>query len=492
MSGDNRFKPRVQAIDIAGRTPPHNDDAEAAVLSAVLTESKAFDMVAEVLPSPDPFYIDANRRIYGAAIELNKKAQPVDIQTVAGHLRDQGTLQAIGGLAYLARLVDVTPAVAHVAAHARIVHDKWKVRQMIEAAQLIAAEGYTDHGEAKQYLERSEQAVYNVARTSTKNPASLLYDCVISSLNQYAQAMERGQLVTGVPTGFTKLDEMTTGMHPGELIIIAARPGMGKTAFVINVAVNVAAARMQQAPDAPELSEPDFTYGAMVFSLEMPKDQISNRILCSEARLNMQSFRKGALGGDGYDKLVEAANTISPYPLWIDDTPALSVLEMRARIRRQQAEFNRTDADGNLRRKIGVVIVDYLQLMSPGSKQHGSREQEIAEISRELKAMAKALQVPVIALSQLSRKVEERSNKRPQLSDLRESGSLEQDADVVQFIYRPDYYNPNDARAKGVAEIITAKQRNGPTGTAVLKYIDHCTRFDNLQPGESQYQPESD
>ncbi len=479
----DRYKPRVQAIDVAGRVPPHNDDAEAAVLSAILTEARAFDTVVEILPNGDPFYTDAHRRIYDTAVELHQKGQPVDIQTVASLLRDRERLQAIGGLAYLARLVDATPAVAHVGAHARIVKEKHRVRQLIETCQMVAAQGYGDYGETQAFIDGAEQRIYEIARSPSNSTVNLLYDVVKSSFEQLQEALERGKTVTGVPTGFMDLDGMTSGMHPGELIIVAARPGMGKTSYVLNIAVNVAAAVPEQAP-GEELGV-DTRFGVMVFSLEMPKEQLANRMMCSEGRVNLSDLRKGNVGGDKWDRLIESANQLSSLPIWIDDTPAISVLELRAKIRRQQAEFDKKDENGKYKQRIGLIIVDYLQLMK-GRDGVNSREQEISEISRGLKALSKELQVPVMALSQLNRAVETRGgkDKRPQLSDLRESGAIEQDADMIQFIYRPEYYivdkgSPEAQKVKGLAEVIVAKQRNGPTGRVRLTFIDDCTRFEN-------------
>ncbi len=478
------FTPRVQvqAIDVAGRVPPHNLDAEAAVLSAILSDGNALDSVLEFL-SAEHFYADANRRIFEAATELHSRGQPVDIQTVAAWLHDRERLAAVGGISYLAQIVDATPAVAHVAAHGRIIREKFRVRKLIETCQMVAAEGFGDYGEAQQFIDRAEQSVYELARTPEHSTVSLMYDVVRGAFDELQAAFERGRLITGVPTGFADLDEKTSGMHPGELIIIAARPGMGKTSYVMNIAVNVASTVPEQAPG--EEVAADARFGVMVFSLEMPKEQLAQRMMCSEGRVNLGDLRKGQVHGEKWSNLVESANHLSQLPIWIDDTPAISVLELRAKIRRQQHEFDRKDDKGNYIQKIGLVIIDYLQLMR-GRENAASREQEISEISRGLKQLAKELRVPVIALSQLNRAVETRStkDKRPQLSDLRESGAIEQDADVIQFIYRPEYYltdktSPEATKMKGYAEIIVAKQRNGPTGRVPVTFIDDYTRFEN-------------
>lgn len=491
----NRFKPRVQAIDVAGRVPPHNSDAEAAVLSSILTETKSFDIVAEVLPNGEPFYSDANRRIYDVAMELHREGAPVDIQTVAEILRRTNKLQAIGGLAYLARLVDATPAVAHVAAHARIVLDTFRIRQLIETCQMVAAEGYGDYGNAQEFIDGAEQRIYKLAHSKEVRSLTLAYDAIKTSFERYEEAAARGRRITGVPSGFYDLDALTSGMHDGELIIVAARPGMGKTAYVMNMALNVVTPQVIQEPDGEVMPDPDAEkFGAIVFSLEMPTDQLSNRVLCSEARINLSAFRAGMVQGESWDRLVDAANRVGQLPIWFDDTSTLSVLDIRSRVRRIQAEYNRPDPakEGRFKQRIGLVVIDYLQLMGANAgSRAGNREQEISEISRGLKGLAKELRVPVIALSQLNRAVETRGkDKRPQLSDLRESGAIEQDADMVQFIYRPDYYihdkhSPESLKVRGLAEINVAKQRNGPTGRVRLKFWDDYVRFDNPAKGES-------
>ena len=484
QNGNDRFKPRVQAVDIAGRVPPHNEDAEAAVLSAILLDGRALDGVLEILPNGESFYSDAHRRIYDAAVELHAKGQPVDIATVGANLRDRDRLQAIGGISYLTKIVDATPSVANVAAHARIVREKWRIRQLIETCQMVAAQGYGDYGETQEFIDSAEQQIYELARTPSSSTVHLMYDVVKNSFMQLQAAFERGKHVTGVPTGFTDLDEKTSGMHEGELIIIAARPGMGKTSYVLNIAVNVAATVPEQAPG--EEVTVDARYGVMVFSLEMPKEQLANRMMCSEGRVNLSDLRKGNVAGEKWDRLVEAADRLSQLPIWIDDTAAISLLELRAKVRRQQHEFDRKwPGTEKWKQRIGLIIVDYLQLMR-GRDGVNSREQEISEISRGLKALSKELHVPVIALSQLNRAVETRSakDKRPMLSDLRESGAIEQDADMIQFIYRPEYYitdkdSADAQKTKGYAEVIIAKQRNGPTGRVAVTFIDDYTRFEN-------------
>jgi replicative DNA helicase len=471
---------------IAGRIPPHDLDAEAAVLSAILLEREALDKVLELLRA-EHFYSEANRRIYEAAIELSTKGTPIDIVSVAGVLRDRERLAQVGGSAYLAQLVDAVPSVAHVETYARMVREKWRVRQLIATCQRVAAEGYGDVGEVQAFIDDAEQAVYEIARTPEASTVQRIEPIIRSVFEQITELARRGERITGAPTGFERLDAKTAGLHDGELTIVAARPGMGKTSFVLNIAVNVAspktvadAADEGSTGDARE--EPGM--GVAVFSLEMPREQLASRMVCSEGRVDVGKMRQGFLQDRDWNSLTQAASFLYRLPIWIDDTPSLGVLELRAKVRRLQAEYNRTDSEGRLTQRIGLVIVDYLQLMS-GSQNASSREQEISEISRGLKRLSKELRVPVIALSQLNRAVETRGtkDKRPQLSDLRESGAIEQDADNIIFIYRDDYYE-QESEQKGIAELIVAKQRNGPTGKVKVRFESAYTRFDNLALGE--------
>jgi replicative DNA helicase len=304
-------------------------------------------------------------------------------------------------------------------------------------------------------------------------------------------AMERGDKITGVPTGFVRYDAKTAGLHEGDLTIVAARPGMGKTSWVLNVAANIAAPRSREMENDPNQRWEEAGVGVVVFSLEMPREQLANRMVCAEARVDVSKMRTGHLGPQDWSKLTQAASFLGALPIWIDDSPGLSIIELRAKVRRLQSEYDTRDEDGRKVRKIGAVIIDYLQLMK-GRDGVQSREQEISEISRGLKGLAKELEVPVIALSQLNRAVETRSekSKRPLISDLRESGAIEQDADNIVFIYRDDYYNREDSAEPNVAELIIAKQRNGPTGTAKVRFDRQWTRFDNLAEGEYEEEPE--
>lgn len=476
-----RETPREPPI-VAGRVPPHDLDAEAAVLSAVLLQRDALDRVLELLKAEN-FYSEANGRIYEAMIALAEAGTPIDVVTVSSWLRDRERLAQVGGVTYVAELLDAVPAVSNVTAYARVVHEKWRVRRLIATCQRIAAEGYGDVGDVQSFVDGAEQAVYELARSRDRQAAVPLKEVLTAAFEQISAAAARGDHTTGIPTGYERLDALTAGLHDGDLLIVAARPGMGKTSFVLNLAVNVACPRSVTSEHGGQEMKPGF--GVCVFSLEMPREQLASRLICSEGRVDLGKLRQGHLRPDDWSRLTEAASFLSTLPVWIDDTPALSLLELRAKVRRIQAEYGRGHGgEPNDDYKIGLVVIDYLQLMK-GREGVASREQEISEISRGLKALAKELRVPVIALSQLNRAVETRATKekRPQLSDLRESGAIEQDADTILFIYRDEYYNPESDK-KGVAELIIAKQRNGPTGKCYVRFTSSCTRFDNLALGE--------
>jgi replicative DNA helicase len=376
-----------------------------------------------------------------------------------------------------------------VGAYGRIIHEKFRIRQVILSCQRVVAQGYVDYGEAQQFIDSAEQSIYNIARTSSKQSTEKLLDVMKKAFKRLNDAMARGDRITGVPTGFERFDRMTAGLHEGDLTIVAARPGMGKTSFVLNVAANVASPKGRELADDPNQRWEDAGVGAVVFSLEMPREQLANRMVCSEARVDVSKMRTGYLSPQDWSKLTQAASFLGGLPIWIDDSPGLTLLELRAKVRRLQSEFDTRDDTGRKLRKIGLVVVDYLQLMK-GRDGVSSREQEISEISRGLKGLAKELEVPVIALSQLNRAVETRSekSKRPQISDLRESGAIEQDADNIVFIYRDEYYN-QDSTDKNIAELIIAKQRNGPTGTVKVRFDRQWTRFDNLADGEYEDEP---
>jgi replicative DNA helicase len=493
--GGRRGPPGPPPI-VNGRVPPHDLDAEAAVLSAIMLDRMALDRVLEIL-KPEHFYSDANGRIYEAALALasEQPPRPVDAVTVASYLRDREKLAQIGGPTYLAQLADATPAVAHVGAHAQGVYEKWRLRAVIATCQRVAAEGYGDVGVVQEFIDGCEQDIYQLARTAQNTSVQPINQVLRAAFKQITDAADRGGRITGISTGYEKLDGKTAGLHNGDLTIIAARPGMGKTSFVLNIGVNVASPVTDRYQDHggqwQEAQRPGL--GVAVFSLEMPREQLAARMACSEGRVDVGKLRQGMLQPDDWRRLTEAAAYLSSLPIWIDDTSTLSVLELRAKVRRIQAEYNRPAVAADPARgikakpeqRLGLVVVDYLQLMK-GRDGVNSREQEISEISRGLKVLAKELGVPVIALSQLNRAVETRStkDKRPQLSDLRESGAIEQDADNIIFIYRDEYYNPETTNSKGIAELLISKQRNGSTGKVLTRFTASCTRFDNLAAGD--------
>ena len=447
----------------AGRIPPNDLEAERAVLGGVLLRNEALNTLTELpLEAPD-FYSDAHNKIYEAMCELFAAGQPVDSVTLREKLATAGRLQGVGGDEYLLALTNTIPTVANIEAHGKIVREKAIVRRAIVAAHEIAAKGYSDYGTLETFLDTSEKAIFDVARHHLRSPYEHINDVVVRTFEQITEAAERKEHITGLPSGFEGLDRKTAGMHPGDLIICAGRPGMGKTAFALNVALN--ACRARQSPVA-------------FFSLEMPKEQLASRLLCIEAQVDAGKLRTGHLSREDWPRLANAAGQLSELPIWLDDTPGLTLMELRGKTRRLKSESD-----------LGLIVIDYLQLMRSGVK-NDSREQEISEISRSLKAMAKELKLPVIALSQLNRGVETRGtkDKRPQLSDLRESGAIEQDADTILFIYRDVVYNP-ETPDPDIAEIIIGKQRAGPTGTVRCLFRREFTRFDNLDEQHGEGEP---
>jgi replicative DNA helicase len=435
------------------KVPPQNLEAEQSILGSILLENSAINSVLEVLTKND-FYNEAHRKIFHVIIELSEKNEPVDLITLSNALRDKNLLDAAGGTAYLASLVDNVPSAANVANYARIVKEKSILRGLIGSATDIITSCYETGSDVDQVLDRAEHSIFEISENKVRPSFYPIREIVKDSFRSIEDLYARKELITGVPTGFEKVDDLTSGLQKSELIIIAGRPSMGKTAFALNIAQF--ASLEGQTPVA-------------IFSLEMSKEQIAFRLLSSEAKVDSQRLRKGFLGETDWPKLTTAAGRLSEAPLFIDDTPAITVLEMKAKSRRLKADQG-----------LGLIIVDYIQLMRGGSYRD-SREQEISEISRSLKSLAKELKVPVIALSQLNRKVEDRTNRRPQMADLRESGAIEQDADVIAFIYRDEAYNKSeDNPEKGTAEIIIGKQRNGPTGTVKLAFLEKFTSFENL------------
>lgn len=436
------------------RVPPQNLEAEQCVLGSVLIEDGALLKVVESL-RPDDFYREAHGKICAAMFDLFERNEPQDLVTVHNALKAKGELEQIGGAAYLAELTEAVPVAANVGYYAKIVRDKAVLRRLIEKTSDIAALCYEEAGEVDELLEQAESAIFEISQAKIRQAFHPLRTVLKQSIKRVEDLYERKELVTGVPTGFTELDRLTAGFQPADLVVIAGRPSMGKTAFALNVAQHAAI----------EHGTP-----VAIFSLEMSKEQLALRMLCSVAHVDANNVRTGFLNEKDWPKLIRAAGHLSEAPIFIDDAPAISVLEMRAKARRLKTEHD-----------LGLVVVDYLQLMR-GRGQSERREQEISEISRSLKAMAKELSVPVIALSQLNRKVEERPNKRPQMADLRESGAIEQDADVILFIYRDEVYNQSDDNPnRGKAEVIVGKQRNGPTGLVKLAFVSKYSTFGILE-----------
>lgn len=436
---------------LAQRLPPQNLEAETSVLGAVLLENEALNRVLEILKEDD-FYRNAHRRIFSAILHLYEHSEPVDLITLSEVLKTRGELDDVGGVEYLNSLVNAVPTAANISYYAKIIKEKAVLRKLINRATEIVSQSYSNSGDVDEFIDQAERTIFEISEDRVRPSFYPIKDLIKSSFKTIERLYEKRQLITGVPTGFQRLDELTSGFQPSDLIIIAGRPSMGKTALALNIAQN---ASVQAA------------IPAAIFSLEMSKEQLALRMLCSEAKVDAHRLRGGFLSEADWPKLTRAAGSLSEAPLFIDDTPGLSALEMRAKTRRLKIEHN-----------LGLVIVDYLQLMR-GRASADSREQEISDISRSLKALAKELAIPVIALSQLNRRVEERGDKRPQLSDLRESGAIEQDADVILFLYREEVYNKSEEN-RGKAELIIGKQRNGPTDKVDLAFLDKYTRFENL------------
>jgi replicative DNA helicase len=467
--------------------PPHDLETEAALLGAIVVDSKALDTALEML-QPEHFYAGAHGLIFAACRDLEREKRAVDLIQVSAKLRTQQRLDQIGGLGYLTELLDRPPSTINVADYARTVHEKWLLRQMIATCQRIAAEGYSYAGDVRLFLEQCEQKIYAIAHVPDKRGLTPLRDVIKASFEKISANANRAGAVFGLPTGFDRFDRVTSGLHDGELTIVAARPGMGKTSFVLNLAANVARPKPFVDPHDPNVRWSEPGVGVAIFTLEMPSEQIGNRILCCEGRVEVSKIRGGALGGEDWRRLTSQSIELYQLPVWIDDTSAISLLELRAKVRRQKAMWDQIGTDGKPTQRLGLVIIDYLQLMS-GRGTAGNREQEISELSRGLKGLAKELGLPVVALSQLNRQVEARADKRPMISDLRESGAIEQDADNILFIYRDEYYTKALCKTPGVVELIVAKQRNGPTGTALLRWEGAYTRFDNLPEGEYPEDP---
>ncbi len=436
-----------------GKVPPHDIEAEQAVLGSMLTDKDAVISAIEVLKEED-FYRTDNRAIYEAILNLYNRAEPIDIITVKAELESIGKFEQVGGLTYLASLPDKVPTTANAMKYIKIVEEKSTLRNLIKTANEIIELGYDPTEDVEDIMESAEKKIFNIMQNKDKKGYAPIQDILVESFNQLEELYNRKQHITGVPSGFIELDYKTAGFHGSDLVLIAARPAMGKSAFALNIATNAAVRA-----NVP----------VVIFSLEMSKEQMVNRILCSEAMVDSNKVRTGKLEEDDWTKLAGSIGPLSDSEIYIDDTPGISVSEIRAKCRKLKLEKN-----------IGMVLIDYLQLVQGSNKRNGSREQEISEISRSLKILAKELNVPVIALSQLSRAVEQRPDHRPMLSDLRESGAIEQDADIVMFLYRDDYYN-KESEKKDIAEVIIAKHRGGSLGTVELLWLGSYTKFVNWE-----------
>ena len=432
------------------KLPPQSVEAEQSVLGAILIDNSAL-MTALELIGADDFYRESHRRVFHAMTELFDKSEAIDIITMTDHLSRKNELELVGGGQYLASLAAMIPTAANIKYHSKIIREKAMLRGLLRSVTDIARSVYDSELDPEELIDFAEKTVFDISDKRIKTSFSTLKSVIKDSFQMIEQLYDRKETVTGVPSGFKDLDELTTGFQRSDLIIIGGRPCMGKTAFSLNIAQHVGV----------EMKEP-----VAVFSLEMAKEQLAFRMLCSEAMVDSNSVRKGFIRKDDWHKLTSAAGKLAEAPIFIDDSSAITILEMRAKARRLKAEHG-----------LSLVVVDYLQLMR-GRGNAERREQEISEISRSLKALAKELRVPVIALSQLNRGVETRSGeKRPTLADLRESGAIEQDADVILFLYRDEVYNKDRQDNKGKAEIIVSKQRNGPTGIVNLTFLSNCTRF---------------
>jgi replicative DNA helicase len=460
------LNPAVAIESNLRKLPPQNIEAEESVLGGILIDNNAIDRAIEFVAADD-FYREAHRKIMKAMVDLNQRSEPIDLVTLHEELKRRNELQEVGGATALAELADKVPTAANVAYYAKIVREKAILRGLITTATEIATRGYESGGNVDELLDQAEHRIFEISERKVRQNFFHIGQIMVDSIQTVEKLYERKELVTGVPTGFTDLDRTTAGLQPSDLIIIAGRPSMGKTAFALNIAQYAAV---------------EAKIGVAVFSLEMSKEQLALRMLCSEASVDQQKIRAGYAADSDFPKIVTAAAKLSASPIYIDDTAALSVLELRAKVRRLKR---------NPEANLGLVVVDYLQLMRGLTTD--SREQEISSISRSLKGLAKETNIPVVALSQLNRQVEgrPRGEKRPIMADLRESGAIEQDADVVMFLYRPIVYNRDKPKTQEdgdmtpkeldetYAEVIVGKQRNGPIGITPLTFLAKYARFEN-------------
>ncbi len=435
------------------RIPPQNIEAEQAVLGAIFLEPSSLTVTSEVL-IPEDFYRSAHQKIFNVMLKLNDEGKAVDLITVTEDLAATKSLEEVGGVTYLGELAGSVPTAANVEYYARIVEEKSLLRRLIRTATNIAQEGYSREDEVDELLGEAEKNIMAVAQRKNSGSFENIKDVLVRTYDNIEVLANRKGDVTGIPTGFAELDRMTAGFQRNDLIIVAARPSVGKTAFALNIAQNVATKTDEN---------------VAIFSLEMGAEQLVMRMLCAEGNINAQNLRTGALTDEDWRKLTMAMGSLSNAGIYIDDTPGVRIGEIRAKSRRLKQEHG-----------LGMIMIDYLQLIQGNGRSGENRQQEVSEISRSLKALARELEVPVIALSQLSRGVEQRQDKRPMMSDIRESGSIEQDADIVAFLYRDDYYD-KESENKNIIEIIIAKQRNGPVGTVSLAFVKEYNKFVNLE-----------
>ncbi|MFH2138435.1 MAG: replicative DNA helicase [Candidatus Omnitrophota bacterium] len=447
---------KFSSSSLIDKVPPQNTEAEMAVLGSMLLEEDAIINVVEIL-NETCFYKNNHRKIYAAILSLFNENKPVDLITLTDQLRKENSLEDVGGAVYLTELANIVPTAANVMHHAKIVKEKALLRGLITTATTIISEGYEADQEVDILLDKAERLIFEISNSKIKGGFVSVKDLIKDTIETIEKLYQRKTQVTGIPTGFEDLDRITAGFQKADLIIVAGRPSMGKSALMCGFAEH--AALVEKVPTA-------------IFSLEMSKESLVQRILCSHARVNMQGVRTGFLAQQDWGRLVTAAGKISQAPLFIDDTPSITVLELRAKARRLKAQHD-----------IGFIILDYLQLMQASAGYSQGRQQEISDISRSLKALAREINVPLIAISQLSRATEQREGFRPRLSDLRDSGAIEQDADVVMLLFREEYYNPTEEN-KGMAEVIIAKQRNGPVGNKKMTFLKEFSRFENYTERE--------
>ena len=435
------------------RIPPQNIEAEQAVLGAIFLEPSSLTVTSEVL-IPEDFYRSSHQKIFNVMLKLNDEGKAVDLITVTEELAATKNLEEVGGVSYLSELAGSVPTAANIEYYARIVEEKSLLRRLIRTATNIAQEGYSREDEVEELLGEAEKTIMEVAQRMNSGSFQNIKDVLVSTYDNIEVLTNRKGDVTGIPTGFAELDRMTAGFQRNDLIIVGARPSVGKTAFALNIAQNVATKTEEN---------------VAIFSLEMGAEQLVMRMLCAEGNINAQNLRTGSLTDEDWRKLTMAMGSLSNAGIYIDDTPGVRIGEIRSKCRRLKQEHG-----------LGMILIDYLQLIQGDGRSGDNRQQEVSEISRSLKALARELKVPVIALSQLSRGVEQRQDKRPMMSDIRESGSIEQDADIVAFLYRDDYYD-KESENKNILEIIIAKQRNGPVGTVSLAFVKEYNKFVNLE-----------